>query len=107
LIPRAISRGIEASANAQRDVRLAEVKVLDKVVALLSVKDPLSFQQIQAMGLSQQYDADYDPSDEGEIRRIHERLGERDDTEEQMTDAERAFLDDFFPGSGFRGTSVE
>lgn len=107
LIPRAIGKGLQAQAEANRDVRLAEVKALDKVIALLAVKDPLSYQQVQAMDLSPQYTVDYDPSDEGEIRRIHERLGDLDDHEERMTDAERSFLDDIFPGSGFAGTSVE
>lgn len=107
LIPRAISNGLKAQAEANRDVRIAEVKAMDKIIALLAVKDPLSYQQVQAMDLPQQYTVDYDPSDEGEIRRIHERLGEQDDHEEQMTDAERAFLDDIFPGSGFAGTSVQ
>lgn len=106
LIPRAIQKSIEAQAQANRDVRLAEVKAIDKAMTLLSVKDPLSYQQIQAMDYPQQY-TDYDPSDEGEIRRIHERLGDLDDTEDKMTDAERDFLDDLYPGSGFTGTSVQ
>lgn len=93
-------------AEARRDTRLSEIKIMDKLVAILAVKDPLSYQQIQAMDMAPQY-TDYDPSDEAEIRRIHERLGDLDDTEDMMTDAERDFLDDLHPGSGFTGTSVQ
>lgn len=107
MIPKAIERGVRASTEAFRDVRIEEIKVLDKAIALIASGDALTFQQLQAMNGVVQYDTDYDPSDEGEIRRIHERLGALDDSEEQMTDAERRFLGDIFPGGGFAGTSVE
>jgi hypothetical protein len=107
LIPKAITQGLRSSAEATRDVRLKEIEALDKAIALIASGDALTFQQLQAMNGVVQYDTDYDPSDEGEIRRIHERLGDLDDTEEQMTDAERRFLGDIFPGGGFAGTSVQ
>lgn len=102
-LPRAISEATKAQAEAFRDVRLKELVVLDKTIALLSVGDVISFQQVQAMNQAEQYTTSYDPSEDGEISRIHEREGERDGLEEQMDASERAFLEDLQPGLGIPG----
>ena len=48
--------------------------LVDKAMALVGTSDPLSFQQVQAMTPSTEYDEpDYDPRDEAEIDRIRER----------------------------------
>lgn len=90
---------LDKQASMMRDVRLKEVSSLDKAMALLSVKDPISYQAVEAMTVAGQYASHYDPSDEGEITRIHDREGDRDGVQEQMNDAQRDFLDDFFPGA--------
>lgn len=95
-------RALKNQATYQRDARLKEIAMVDKAIALLSVKDPIAFQAVQAMDLQDQYTSHYDPSDEGEISRIHEREGERDGIEEQMNDDDREFLDDIFPGAAGR-----
>lgn len=47
---------------------------VDKVTGLLGTKDPISFQQVQAMTPTSGYDdTTYDPSEAGEIKRLHER----------------------------------
>src|SRR5690242_7039079 len=51
-------------------------KLVDKLVTLLSTKDPLSFQQVQAMSAGQFADPVHDPSDEGEVQRIKDRTAE-------------------------------
>lgn len=49
---------------------------LDRAQALVAASDPLAYQAIQAMAVPPQYsDADFDPSPEGEIRRIAQRDG--------------------------------
>jgi hypothetical protein len=70
---------------------------MDKMATLLSTKDPLAFQAVQAMGYSPQYD-DFNPSMEAETERIHERDGERGSVEEELNAEERAALSDLFPG---------
>lgn len=104
-LPKIIQKAMQAQSDAFRDVRLKELTQLDKAIALLAVGDPLSYQQVQAMSVTPQYTEAYDPSPEGELQRIHDREGERDLQEEQLTDDEGRFLDDFFPGSGFAGNS--
>jgi hypothetical protein len=69
--------------------------LLDKTVTLLSARDPLSYQQIQAMNGVVQYDEWHDPSDEAEIRRMRDRDGDRG---EDLNEHERDFLDDILPG---------
>lgn len=93
-------RALRARDLLQSETRKKELDVLDKALVLLSTKDPISYQAVQAMDFQDQYTSHYDPSDEGEIQRIHEREGDRDGFEERMNDAEREFLDDFLPGIG-------
>jgi hypothetical protein len=84
-------------SDADREVALAQNATLDKAIALLSTKDPLAFQAVQAMGWPSQYD-DFNPSMEAEQVRIHDRDGERGSVEEDMNAEERAALGDLFPG---------
>ena len=84
-------------SDADREVALAQTALLDKALALLSTKDPLAFQAVQAMGYPSQYD-DFNPSVEAETERIHERDGERGSVEEDLNAYERAALGDIFPG---------
>jgi hypothetical protein len=84
-------------SEVDREVSLAQVKLLDKAFTLLSTKDPLAFQAVQAMGYTQQYD-DFNPSVEAETERIHDRDGERGSVEGDLNAEERAALGDLFPG---------
>lgn len=84
----------------RRDLETSHRKTLSELVtlnrqaqSLLAAKDPLAYQQIEAMALSPGYDAQqqapYDPSDEAEIARIEarsKRLAEEDyiDPDEQQ-----------------------
>lgn len=92
-----ILRESRKRSDADREVSLAQIRTLDKAIALLSTKDPLAFQAVQAMGYSQQYD-DFNPSMEAEMVRIHDRDGERGSIEEDLDAQERAALGDIFPG---------
>jgi len=76
-------------------VGLAQIELLDKTVTLLAARDPLAYQQIQAMNGVVQYDEWHDPSDEAEIRRMRERDGDRGD---DLNDYERDVLGEIFPG---------
>lgn len=50
------------------------VAALDKAMALLASRDPMTFQQLQAMNVSPYETVEpYDPSDEGELNRIRTR----------------------------------
>jgi hypothetical protein len=84
-------------SDADREVTLAQNATLDKAIALLSTKDPLAFQAVQAMDLTRQYD-DFNPSMEAEMARIHDRDGERGSVEGELDAEERAALGDLFPG---------
>ena len=92
-----ILRESRKKSDADREVSLAQNATLDKAIALLSTKDPLAFQAVQAMGFGQQYD-DFNPSMEAEMVRIHDRDGERGSVEEDVNAEERAALSDLFPG---------
>lgn len=82
----------EASLTAQSQLMIEQTRLLDKAMALLSTTDPLAFQQVQVMSTPSGYDDDqYDPSDEAEIRRIRERDGSLDLTED-LDAEERSFL---------------
>ena len=92
-----ILRESRKRSDADREVSLAQIKTLDKAIALLATKDPLSFQAVQAMGFASQYD-DFNPSVEAEVERIHDRDGERGSVEGDLNADERAALGDLFPG---------
>lgn len=69
--------------------------LVDKAMALVGTADPLSFQQVQAMGTPSGYDDSepFDPSDEAELERITKRrpdLGGGD----EVSGYEEAFLSD-------------
>jgi hypothetical protein len=95
-----ILRESKKRSDADREVSLAQVALLDKMATLLSTKDPLAFQAVQAMGYPSQYD-DFNPSVEAETARIHERDGERGSVEEELNAEERAALGDLFPGLAY------
>lgn len=72
--------------------------LLSKTVGLLAAKDPLAFQQIEAMaplyGYSADQQASFDPSDEAELDRIEsrsKRLGEEGDL--SVDDQQRILAD--------------
>jgi hypothetical protein len=94
-----ILRESRRRSEADSAVALAQVAALDKAMTLLSTKDPLAFQAVQAMGWPQQYD-DFNPSLEAETERIHDRDGERGSVEGELNAEERAAFDDIFPGLG-------
>lgn len=64
-------------STAQRDSETEALStLLDKALTMLGTKDPLAYQQVQAMSAPSAYDGvDYDPSDEGEVERIRSRSG--------------------------------
>jgi hypothetical protein len=47
--------------------------LIDKLVTLVGTKDPLAYQQVASMNVVSTDDIPYDPSDEGELARIHAR----------------------------------
>lgn len=69
---------------------------LDKLSGLLGTKDPISFQQVQAMSPTSGYDdpsvTDYDPSDTGELARLAKR--EHTDVPEAPNGTDAAILGD-------------
>jgi hypothetical protein len=89
---------LRQAASQQTLAHVHTLDVLERTITLLSVKDPISYQQIQAMHSAPGYDVLYDPSDEAEADRIHARDGERGDVEGDLNERERAFLGDVFPG---------
>lgn len=48
----------------------SQAQLLDKALALLSAKDPMAFQAVQAMNQTGLYTEPYDPSDEAEIEKM-------------------------------------
>lgn len=79
------------TADRQSTTELA--MLLDKAMGMLGTKDPLAFQQVQAMSTPSAYDGvDYDPSDEAEIARINSRSNGLTDPED-LDAEERSFLD--------------
>lgn len=75
---------------------LAEpLKLVDKAMALVATSDPLVFQQVQAMLTPSEYDDfdKFDPSDEGELKRISERTGSTNQ-EDDVNGFESSFLSD-------------
>ena len=95
-------RANRRAAQTQTTVSLAQLELIDKCVAIIASRDPLTFQQLQAMNGVVQYDEWHDPSDEAEIQRMRERDGDRGD---ELNEPERDFLDDIFPGGvvGYTG----
>jgi hypothetical protein len=82
--------------SRQSAVLLAEpLRLVDKAMALLSTTDPLVFQQVQVMGTPSEYDDfdKFDPSDEGELKRIDERSG-KSYQEDDVNGFESSFLTD-------------
>lgn len=90
----------QALSDTQETQRKS-IDLHDKAITLLSTKDPLAFQSVQAMSSPVPYtDMDYDPSDEAEARRLADLRAQ--DDEGEMSDAEqREFLRSIgadFPG---------
>lgn len=80
-----------------------QLRVIDKLTTLLSTKDPLAFQAVQAMqyqhGYSVPDDEIYDPSDEAENRRLEYReQSERDELNGTERDAYDAIFGIHVPG---------
>lgn len=70
-------------------------ELLDKALGMLGTKDPLAFQQVQAMSSATPSGYDpYDPSDEAEVARIKARDGGLSE-EDDLSGEERSLLDDF------------
>lgn len=75
---------IRRTAEQQRETQLGQLALLSKMTGILSAKDPLAFQAIQAMDAVLHPDPPFDPSDEAEARRDYE--------EEDLSDDDRADL---------------
>ena len=88
-------RANRRAAQTQTTTSLAQLELLDKCVAILASRDPLTFQQIQAMNGVVQYDEWHDPSDEADIQRMKERDGAQGD---DLNEHDRDFIQDFAPG---------
>jgi hypothetical protein len=56
------------------------VKLVDKLAAIISSKDPLSFQAIQAMTPGVETEV-FDPGNEAEYSRVHDREGIDDEAD--------------------------
>jgi len=60
----------ESKVHSNQEDSFAVRQLLDKTIGLLGAKDPIAYQQIQAMPtLSTSVEPDYDPSDHGELMR--------------------------------------
>jgi len=76
--------------------------LIDKLVTLVGTKDPLAYQQVASMNVVSTDDVPYDPSDEGELARIHARnvrLGNLNDptgTQDTTDPLDAAGLADLF-----------
>lgn len=82
-------------ATEQESSQTKELSILlDKALTMLGTKDPLAYQQVQAMSTPSAYDGvDYDPSDEGEVQRIRSRSGALQE-EEDLNAEEQELLND-------------
>lgn len=70
----ALSQSLGAVAQESTSQQRLWSQQVDKVTGLLGTKDPISFQQVQAMTPTTGYDdTTYDPSEAGEIQRLRER----------------------------------
>lgn len=71
------------------------LRLLDKAMALVATTDPLVFQQVQVMSGASEYDDanGFDPSDEGELKRIAERDGVVEQ-ENDLNGFESSFISD-------------
>ena len=90
---------LEQQATTLRGVQLRQLDILEKSFAQLRAADVWQYQAIQAVNAPSQYDeTSYDPSEEGEARRIAERDNNVDEWKEGMNAQEAAALDALFPG---------
>jgi hypothetical protein len=74
-----------SKVQSNQEDSFAVRQLLDKTIGLLSTKDPIAYQQVQAMqslSTSVSTEPDYDPSDRGEMLRELMR-GQYDDSDEQ------------------------
>lgn len=66
-----MTEAASSAISALSTVSAKQAELLDKTIALVSTKDPLAYQAVQAMnGYTTQYHEPYDPSDEAEIERM-------------------------------------
>lgn len=77
----------------QTKVQLSLVQLNQKSQALVAASDPIAYQQIQVMGPTSGY-SDYDPSDNGESKRIAERDGQPE--EDELSGFEQDILNGIF-----------
>lgn len=60
----------ESKVHSNQEDSFAVRQLLDKTIGLLGTKDPLAYQQVQAMQtVTSTVEPDYDPSDNGEFLR--------------------------------------
>ncbi len=103
LLTRYLTSLLREQVDTSQRAYTQQSALLDKAIALLGTKDPLSYQSVQYMQ-PVGYDADetYDPSEDGEISRIRAR-GNYFESEGELNASERAaaesigdaFLSDF------------
>lgn len=97
-LSRLLRQSQEALRNTQEvstEGTRALSELLDKALGMLGTKDPLAFQQVQAMSSATPSGYDpYDPSDEAEVARIKARDGGLSE-EDDLSGEERSLLDDF------------
>jgi uncharacterized membrane protein YccC len=66
----ALSEALATVVTATTAADGNRTKLLDKSIALLSVKDPLAYQAVQVMEQATSYNQPYDPSDEADLERL-------------------------------------
>ena len=81
-----------SSIKESSPVQIRQLELIDKVVTLVSVKDPLAYQAVQAMNTH--YTEVYDPSEEAEA--LKEKLKENGDgfddyEDDDLSDVYEAF----------------
>jgi hypothetical protein len=88
--------------EATRQLRVP-FELVDKAMALVGSADPLAFQQVQAMSIPSGYsDFDnFDPSDDGEIKRIKQRNPSL--VEDDLNGFEESFIADVLAATGDGG----
>jgi hypothetical protein len=93
-------KGLAELSRQNQATLSSSLSLLEKAQALVAASDPLAYQAIRGMDQSPQYsDADYDPSDEGEMQRIDTRSGVtkvEDGSDDALDDITVGVLRDLF-----------
>jgi hypothetical protein len=101
LLSRAQSRSLQAVSSSFQATALRALESADRALQLAASSDALTYQAIRAVEPERLHtEGVYDPSEEGEIRRIAERRGALTDDpdldEDELDDVTASALDDFF-----------